>query len=76
MGGGIARYHYYFRQDLAKVKDFITTYQDRILFGSDIIVNTAKYKDFDWFYQRMKCDPDLHQQKGYTPSFGEKDILH
>jgi predicted TIM-barrel fold metal-dependent hydrolase len=42
MGGGIARYHYYFRQDLAKVKDFITTYQDRILFGSDIIVNTAK----------------------------------
>jgi len=76
MGGGIARYHYYFRLDLAKVKDFIITYQDRILFGSDIILNKAKYKDFDWFYQRMKCDLDLHQQKEYTPSFGEKDILH
>jgi len=76
MGGGIARYHYYFRLDLAKVKDFIITYQDRILFGSDIILNKAKYKDFDWLYKRMKCDLDLHQQKEYTPSFGEKDILH
>lgn len=76
MGGGIARYHYYFRQDLAKVKDFIITYQDRILFGSDIILNRKTYKNFDWFYQRMKCDLDLHQQKEYTPSFGEKDILH
>ncbi len=76
MGGGIKRYHSYFRQDIAKVKDFILTYQDRILFGSDIILNTAKYKDFDWLYKRMKCDIDLHQEKEYTPAFGEKDILH
>jgi len=76
MGGGIKRYHRYFREDLAKVKDFILTYQDRILFGSDIILNPQAGKDFDWLYQRMRCDLDLHQQKDYSCSFGEKDILH
>lgn len=76
MGGGIKRYQGYFRQDLAKVKDFILTYQDRILYGSDIILNRSSSKDFDWLYQRMKVDLDLHQQPEYTSIFGEEDILH
>ena len=76
MGGGIKRYHYYFRKDLAKVKNFVLRYQDRILYGSDIILNRSTSKDFDWLYQRMKCDIDLHQQKEYTCAFGETDILH
>jgi len=76
MGGGIKRYHYYFRQDLGKVKDFILTYQDRILFGSDIILSGSTDKDFDWLYQRIKCDIDLHQQKEYIPAFGEEGVLH
>lgn len=76
MGGGIERYQRYFRQDLGKVKDFILTYQDRILFGSDIILSGSTSKDFDWLYQRMKVDLDLHQRKEYTSAFGEKDILH
>jgi len=76
MGGGIERYQRYFRQDLGKVKDFILTYQDRILFGSDIILSRSTSKDFDWLYQRLKVDLDLHQQKEYTSAFGEKDILH
>lgn len=75
MGGGIERYHRYFRQDIAKVKDFILTYQDRIMFGSDIILDDSEYKDFDWLYQRIKCDIDLHEKKEYIPSFGEEDIL-
>lgn len=76
MGGGIKRYHRYFREDLIKVKDFILTYQDRILFGSDIILDRARYKDLNWLYQRIRCDLDLHQEKEYTCPFGEKDILH
>lgn len=76
MGGGIERYHRYFRQDLAQVKDFVLAYQDRILFGSDIILDRSAYKDFDWLHQRIKCDIDLHEQKEYTPTFGEEGILH
>ena len=75
MGGGIARYHYYFKLDLAKVKDFVITYQDRILFGSDIILNRSSYKDFDWLYQRIRCDIDLHEQKEYIPAFGDEGVL-
>lgn len=76
MGGGIKRYHRYFREDLAKVKDFILTYQDRILFGSDIILDSAIYKDFDFIYNRIQCDIDLHQKEEYTCPYGEKDVLH
>jgi predicted TIM-barrel fold metal-dependent hydrolase len=76
MGGGIARYHQYLKQDLEQIKNFVIAYQDRILFGSDIILNTADYKDFDWLYRRIKCDIDLHQQQEYTCDFGESDWLH
>lgn len=76
MGGGIQRYHKYLREDLAKILDFIIKYQDRILFGSDIILDRAKYKDLNWFYERVKCDIDLHEQEEYTCQFGEKDWLH
>jgi predicted TIM-barrel fold metal-dependent hydrolase len=78
MGGGIARYQRYFRQDLDKIRDFILAYQDRILFGSDIILSGST-KDFDWIYQRIKCDIDLHQQVEYICPFGEgegEDVLH
>jgi len=76
MGGGIKRYHRYLKEDLAKIKDFILTYQDRILFGSDIILNPRAGKDFNWLYQRMCCDIDLHQQQKYTCAFEGKDLTH
>ncbi len=76
MGGGIKRYHSYLRQDITKIKDFVLKYQDRILFGSDIILNQASYKTSDWLYDRVRCDIDLHQSKEYTCPFGEKDIEH
>jgi predicted TIM-barrel fold metal-dependent hydrolase len=76
MGGGIKRYHRYFREDLKKVKDFILKYQERILFGSDIILDKSGWKDPTWLYQRMKCDIDLHQKAKYSCPFGEKDKIH
>jgi predicted TIM-barrel fold metal-dependent hydrolase len=75
MGGGISRYHYYFSIDIEQVKNFVIDYQDRILFGSDIILNTAEYKDFDWLYSRIKCDIDLHEQEEYIPAFGDEGEL-
>ncbi len=76
MGGGIKRYHGYFKQDLAKVKEFVLTYQDRILFGSDIILGHSATKDFNWLYDRMRCDIDLHEKEKYTCAFGETDWIH
>jgi len=75
MGGGIARYHKYLKQDLQKIKDFVVAYQDRILFGSDIILR-SKRNDFDWLYERIRCDIDLHQKVEYTCEFGESDWVH
>lgn len=75
MGGGIARYHRYLRQDLETIRDFVIKYQDRILFGSDLILRLAN-NDFDFLYERMKCDIDLHQQAEYTCEFGESAWLH
>lgn len=76
MGGGTGRYHRYFREDLKKVRDFILKYQDRILFGSDIILDESSQKDTSWIYQRIKCDIDLHQKNQYTCPFGKKDKTH
>lgn len=76
MGGGIARYHRYFAEDLEKVKNFILKYQDRILFGSDIILDESSQKEAPWIYQRIKCDIDLHQKSQYTCQFGEKEKIH
>jgi len=73
MGGGITRYHLYFKQDIDQVIEFIIEYQDRILFGSDIILNDAEYKDFDWLYDRIKCDIDIHEQESYDCGFGDEE---
>jgi predicted TIM-barrel fold metal-dependent hydrolase len=75
MGGGIARYHHYLKQDLETIKDFVIKYQDRILFGSDIILRSAR-NDFDWLYERIRCDIDLHEKAEYTCEFGESDWVH
>lgn len=75
MGGGIARYHQYLKQDLETIRNFVIEYQDRILFGSDIILSLAR-RDLDWLYQRIRCDIDLHQKSEYTCEFGESDWVH
>jgi predicted TIM-barrel fold metal-dependent hydrolase len=75
MGGGIARYHYYLKQDLETIRDFVIEYQDRILFGSDIILRPSR-NDFDWLYERIRCDIDLHEKAEYTCEFGASDWVH
>ncbi len=75
MGGGIARYHKYLKQDLDKIRDFVIEYQDRILFGSDIILRT-KANDFDFLYERIACDIYLHQEEDYNCEYGESDWDH
>ena len=64
-GGGIRSYHNYLINDMEIIRDFIIEYQDRILFGSDLILSIAT-NDFDWLYDRVKCEIDLCQQAEYT----------
>ncbi|MFC1921413.1 amidohydrolase family protein [Chloroflexota bacterium] len=75
MGGGIARYHKYLKQDLDKIRDFVIEYQDRILFGSDIILRRQS-NSFDFLYERIRCDIDLHEKEAYTCEYGESDWEH
>jgi len=64
-GSGIGSYHNYLIRDLEMIRNFIMEYQDRILFGSDLILSIAT-NDFDWLYDRVKCEIDLCQQAEYT----------
>ena len=58
------------------VKDFAVAYQDRILFGSDIILDSSKTKDLEWVYSRMRCDIYLHENVEYICDFGETEWVH
>ena len=64
-GGGITTYHGYLQQDLETIRNFIIKYQDRILFGSDLILSIAT-NDFDWLYERVRCEIDLCQKAEFT----------
>jgi predicted TIM-barrel fold metal-dependent hydrolase len=75
MGGGIERYHRFLKQDLEQIRDFVIKYQDRILFGSDMILCLTT-NNFDHLYERIRCDIDLHQKVEYTCEFGMSDCVH
>ena len=74
-GSGITAYHRYLRQDLETIKNFVIKYQDRILFGSDLILSIFT-NDLDWLYQRVRCEIDLCQKAEFTCEFGMSDWVH
>jgi predicted TIM-barrel fold metal-dependent hydrolase len=76
MGGGITAYHSYLKRDLETIRKFVMEYQDRILFGSDIILSIIITNDFDWLYERIRCDIDLCQKAECTCEFGKSDWVH
>jgi len=75
MGSGITGYHRYLKQDLETIRNFVIEYQDRILFGSDLILYFAT-NDLDWLYQRIRCEIDLCQKTEFTCEFGMSDWVH
>ena len=76
MGSGITGYQQYLKQDLETIRNFVIEYQDRILFGADIILSIIETNDFDWLYERIRCDIDLCQKAEYTCEFGMSDWVH
>jgi len=75
MGSGITGYHRYLKQDLETIRNFVIEYQDRILFGSDLILSIGT-NDFDWLYERVRCEIDLCQKEEFTCEFGMSDWVH
>ena len=66
MGGGIERYHQFMTKDMPKIKDFVLKYQDRVFFGSDMILaKSGPTTNGKWVRGRMMCDLSLHQNKWY-----------
>lgn len=69
MGGGIKRYHKYMSQsaeNMQKIKDFLLKYQNRIVYGSDMILSHIGHStEKHWLRDRIMCDLNLHQKKEY-----------
>lgn len=75
MGGGIARYFKYMTANMQPIKDFVLKYQDRIMFGSDIILagGNSPTNNPKWLRGRMECDLNLHQEHWYKcPTMNNK----
>jgi predicted TIM-barrel fold metal-dependent hydrolase len=73
-GGFIGPYLSYLKHDLQTIRDFVIRYQDRILFGSDIVL-TIFTNDLDGLYQRIRCDIGACQEAEFTCEFGTQQGL-
>ena len=56
MGGGLKRYMRYFDEDPRRWHDFVLRYQDRLLWGTDMILDENPSKDAAWVWRRMLTD--------------------
>ena len=74
-GSGITSYYRYLDQDLDTIRSFVVKYQDRLLFGSDLILSIFT-NDLDWLYLRVKSDIDICQMAELTSEFGMSDGVH
>jgi predicted TIM-barrel fold metal-dependent hydrolase len=77
MGGGLKRYMRYFDEDPTRWRNFILHYQDRILWGTDMIVDDNPGKNADWIWRRIRTDFSILQLARYKSPFHQEDqIVH
>jgi predicted TIM-barrel fold metal-dependent hydrolase len=77
MGGGLKRYMRYFDEDPRRWHDFVLRYQDRLLWGTDIILDENPSKDAAWVWRRMLTDFLMFQAPFYRSPFHPEDTtLH
>ncbi len=53
-------------RDPEKFIDIFTTYPDRFMFGTDLVMTEASFKDADWFTERAQAYYDMLTQETYT----------
>ena len=73
MGGGLKRYMRYFDSDPRGWRDFVLRYQDRLLWGTDTILDGNPSKDADWVWRRMLTDFVMFQSSFYQSPFHQED---
>lgn len=49
-----------------RFRDFITTYQDRILFGADMVVTNTAWKNEDYILNSYSCYRDVLEKKDFS----------
>lgn len=77
MGGGLKRYMRYFDEDPKRWRDFVLRYQDRLLWGTDMILDETPGKDAAWVWRRMLTDFLMFQSTLYQSPFHQDDkTLH
>ncbi len=77
MGGGLKRYMRYFDEDPELWRAFVLRYQDRILWGTDLILDDNPGKNADWIWRRMLTDFLMFQTTIYRSPFHQEDkTLH
>ena len=73
MGGGPKRYMRYFDADPKRWHDFVLRYQDRLLWGTDTILDGNPSKDAAWVWRRMRTDFLMFQSSFYQSPFHQDD---
>jgi len=77
MGGGLKRYIRYFDEAPALWHAFVLRYQDRILWGTDLILDDNPGKNADWIWRRILTDFSMFQTATYQSPFHQEDkTLH
>jgi predicted TIM-barrel fold metal-dependent hydrolase len=73
MGGGLKRYMRYFDENTELWRNFILKYQDRIFWGTDMILDNEDFKNAQWIYKRILADLLILSQEKYQSPFYQED---
>lgn len=73
MGGGLKRYIKYFDENPNQFKDFIIQHQDKIMWGTDIILDGEPHKTANWIKNRMLTDFLIFSKNKYFRPKEPKD---
>ncbi len=58
-----------FSKNMKKYRDLFRDHPDRIMFATDNVITSAKFKTEDWLYDHMQCYVDMLASDEYTCSF-------
>ena len=59
-------------KDQEKFRELIEDYQDRIMFGTDMVVTSHPRKTIEWVYNLTKCYQDMLTEERYSCNVGDE----
>ena len=73
MGGGVKRYMRYFDHDPETFREFILTHQDKLMWGTDMILDGQEEKTATWMKRRIMQDITMMATPIYLSPFYKTD---